>query len=57
MVVVVDERVELCLQLEEIAGEGLTAQPFLQGLLEPFDLAAGLGVVGPAGLGRDADRS
>ena len=57
MVVVVDERVELDLQFGEVAGEALTAQPFLQGLLEPLDLAAGLGVVGPAGLCDDPDLS
>jgi hypothetical protein len=41
-VVVGDERVELCLELDQVAGEALAAQPLLEGLLESFDLAAGL---------------
>ena len=45
------------MQLGEVGGERLAAEPLLEGLLEPFDLAAGLGVVGPGGLGDDTDRS
>src|SRR3954447_17224325 len=51
VVVVVDEGVELGLQFAEIGGQGLAAQPFLEGVLEPFDFPAGLGVVGAAGFG------
>ena len=57
VVVVVDESVELGLEFVEISGEGLAAEPLLEGLLEAFDLAAGLGVVGAAGLGDHADGS
>lgn len=55
VVVVVDERVELGLQLGDVLGEGLAAQPFLERLLEPFDLAAGLGMTGPRCLGDHPD--
>ena len=34
MVVVVGERVELCLELGDVGGERLFAEPFLQCLLE-----------------------
>lgn len=46
MVVDPAELVELGLELGEVSCEGLFAEPFLQGLLEPFDLAGGLRVVG-----------
>jgi hypothetical protein len=46
-VVVVAEGVELGLQLPQGPGSGLAGEPFLEGLVEPFDLAAGLRVVGP----------
>ena len=49
VVVDVAELVELGLQFVEVGGEGLFAEPFLQRLLEAFDLAGGLGVVGAAG--------
>jgi hypothetical protein len=55
MVVLVDERVGQGLQLGDGAGlDGLSAEPLLQGLLEPFDLAAGRGVVGSGVLLHDA---
>ncbi len=46
MVVEVAEGVELGLELFEGGGWGLTGEPFLQGLVEAFHFAAGLGVVG-----------
>ena len=46
VVVVVDEGVELGLQLHQVARRGLFGQELLHGLVEPLDLAAGLGVVG-----------
>ena len=46
VVVDVDECVELVLELGEGGRSGLVAQPFLHGLLEAFDFAAGGGVVG-----------
>ena len=46
MVVVGGEGVELGLQFGEVGGQGLAAEPFLEGLLKAFDLAAGLGVEG-----------
>ena len=53
LVVVAAERVEPGLQLGQVAGEAvetvLAAQPPLEGLLEPFDLAGGLGVIRAAG--------
>ena len=45
VVVELAERVELALQLDEIASEGLAAQPLLQRLLEPLDLARCLGMI------------
>ena len=45
-VVDVTELVELVLQLSKIIGDGLFGEPFLQGLLEPFDFASGLRVIG-----------
>jgi len=52
-VVVVDvaELVELVLERGEAGGEGLAAQPSFEGLLEPFDLSGGLGVVWASGEG------
>lgn len=41
-VVVGAEGIELALQLSLGPGSGLRGEPFLQGLMEPFDLAAGL---------------
>ena len=53
LVVVAAELVEAGLQLGEVTGQAvaavLAAQPPLEGLLEPFDLAGGLGVIGAAG--------
>ena len=49
MVVVVDEGVELGLEVGEVGGEWLVAEPFLEGLLEPFDLPGGLRVIRAAG--------
>jgi hypothetical protein len=46
MVVVAGELVELGLQLGHGCGPGLLAQPAFEGLVEAFDLAAGLRVVG-----------
>ena len=46
MVVGVDERVELMLQLDDRRGWWLGAQPAFHGELEAFDFAAGGGVVG-----------
>lgn len=48
-VVVVDqaEQVELGLQVLDRCGGWLLGEPFLEGLVNAFDLAAGLGVVGP----------
>jgi hypothetical protein len=45
-VVVAGEGVELVLQGGDVAGGGLAGEPFLQGLVEALDLAAGLRVVG-----------
>ena len=53
-VVVVGEVVELCLQVVGGAGGGLFLEPLLEGLVEAFDLAAGLGVIGPGVFGFDA---
>lgn len=55
VVVVGDEGVELGLQFGEVGGRWAAAEPFLEGLLEAFDLAAGLGVVGAGRLGDDTD--
>ena len=45
-VVVATEPVQLALQLRDRCGRRLSAKPLLQGLVEPFHLAAGLGMVG-----------
>ena len=45
-VVVAGEGVQLGLQDRDGGGGWLTGQPFLEGLVESFDLAAGLRVVG-----------
>jgi hypothetical protein len=45
-VVVGAEGVELALELGDRAGRALAGQEALEGLVEPLDLAAGLGVVG-----------
>jgi hypothetical protein len=44
VVVGVAEPVELVLELVDVGGEGLSAEPLFEGLLEAFDLAGGLGV-------------
>lgn len=46
MVVDPAELIELSLEFDEISCERLFAKPFFQGLLEPFDLAGGLRVIG-----------
>jgi hypothetical protein len=46
VVVFVGEGVELGLQFGDRGGGGLVGQPFLEGLLESLDLAAGGRVVG-----------
>jgi hypothetical protein len=46
VVVFVGEGVELGLQFGDRGGGGLAGQPFLEGLLESFDFAAGGRVVG-----------
>ena len=57
-VVEAGELVEEGLQAGQVSGlGGLGAEPFLEGLLEPFDLALGLGVVGLAVLLPDPRRS
>jgi hypothetical protein len=54
-VVVVGEGVQQGLQLGQAGGlGGLGAEPFLQGLLEPFNFALGLRVAGLAVLLGDA---
>lgn len=54
-VVVVVELVNLGLQFPEGLGEGLFVEPSEQGLVEPFVLALGLGMVGLAGDRFDAE--
>jgi hypothetical protein len=44
VVVEVDERVEEVLELSDRVGFGSGCEPFLEGLVEPFDFPAGLGV-------------
>ena len=56
VVVGVGEAVEQCLEFGEGGGLGLGSEPFLEGLLEPFDFAAGGGVVRSAVLLHDAVR-
>ncbi len=46
VVVVVDERVELLLELGDCCGSCLVVEPTFHCLLEAFDFAAGGGVVG-----------
>lgn len=54
-VAVLGEGMQLSLYFGDGAGLGrLGADPFLEGLVEAFDLAAGLWVVGPGVLERDA---
>ena len=53
-VVVGLEPVQLVLQPDQGGGRGLGPQPFLLGLVEPFHLAAGLGMVGPGMMQPDA---
>ncbi len=53
VVVMVTEAVELGLELGQAGGRGLLGEPFLQGLMEAFHLAAGLGVVGTGMTGFD----
>ena len=54
-VVVAAEGVELGLQLAQGGGRGgWLGEPLLEGLVEPFDLAAGLRVVGPGVAEEDA---
>ena len=53
-VVVAAEPVELGLQGGDGGGSALVGQPLLEGLVEAFDLAAGLGVVGAGVLVVDA---
>jgi hypothetical protein len=55
LVVVGAEGVELELQLGPAAGGRPAAQEALEGLVEAFNLAAGLGVVGGGVLGKDAE--
>ena len=55
VVVVGDEGVELGLELLLGVGRVLFGQVALEGLVEAFDLAAGLGVVGAGVLGADAE--
>jgi hypothetical protein len=47
-VVVGGEGIELGLQAADRDGRFLAAEPFVEGLVEPFDLPAGLRVVRPA---------
>jgi hypothetical protein len=53
-VVVALEAVQLALQLGDGGGGGLGGEPLLQGLVEPFNFAAGLRVVGPGMTDPDA---
>jgi hypothetical protein len=54
VVVDLDELIELGLEGGQVGGEGSASEPALEGLLEPFDLPGGLGVVRGAGGGLDA---
>jgi hypothetical protein len=55
LVVVVAEAIELGLESGDGGGSALLGQPLLEGLVEAFDLAAGLGVVGAGVLVVDAE--
>ena len=55
-VVVALEPVELALQGREVCCGWLRAEPLLLGLVESFDLALGLGVVGPGVVQSDAEQ-
>ena len=55
-VVVLGERVELPLELLDGDGGGSGLKPALQGLVEPLDLALGLGVAGRSVLLADAEQ-
>ena len=55
-VVVLDEAVDLGLEGAQRPRSGLTAQVLLHRLVEPLDLPAGLGVIGPGVLEVDAQR-
>ena len=55
VVVVVGELLEQRLQRGQVRGGRAGAQPVLEGLVQPLDLALGLGVVGGAVLLRDAE--
>jgi len=50
LVVVADEDVDLALELGDGGRRVLLAQPALQGLVEPLDLALGLGLTGQSEL-------
>jgi hypothetical protein len=45
LVVIDEEPIELTVELRVAASTRLTAEPLLQGLMEPFDLPAGLGMM------------
>ena len=55
-VVGLGELVELGLETDKAGGGGLSGEPPFQGLVEAFDLALGLRVVGVAVLLLDAER-
>jgi len=55
-VVGIAEGVELGLELVRRGCSGLAVEPFLHGLVEPFDRAAGLRMVGP-GMGEPNPRA
>ena len=56
LVVLVDELVEESLEFRQGGGGWLGGEPFLEGLLEAFDFAAGGGVVGAGVLLGDVER-
>jgi hypothetical protein len=56
VVVDVTELVELGLELVEGGGSWMSSEPFLEGLVESFHLALGLGVIGAAVTVVDAQR-
>ena len=55
LVVGEDEAVELALELGDRTGSALLGQVALERLVEAFDLAAGLGVIGPGVLHHDPE--